>query len=180
MNQMGFVRNCIGKHRCQRGIATVEFAIGVPVLLLLLLAVGEFGRLLSQYNMLLQASRDAAGYAARHGWDDMLGRLELSRAVPGSSLSVADAAHNLAVYGVPAVAPEEDSEEERPDRLLPKLGLGGSTIDVDEVCLPVCDHVRVTIRYTFSPVISSALPSFFGKAVSLEIPLVATTVMRAL
>ncbi|WP_349569614.1 TadE/TadG family type IV pilus assembly protein [Azotobacter salinestris] len=180
MNHIKFAGCFIGKRRSQRGIAIVEFSIGVPVLLLLLLAVGEFGRLFFHYNILLQASRDAAGYAARHAWDDMLGRLELSRAIPGSTLSVTDAAHNLAVYGFPVVASEEDSESDRPDRILPELGLGESTIDVDEVCLPVCDHVRVTIRHTFSPLMGSALPGFFGKAVSLEIPLVATTVMRAL
>lgn len=175
MSQVRLARYCIGKRRCQRGVAMVEFAIGAPVLLLLLLAVGEFGRLFSHYNILLQASRDAASYAARHAWDDMLGRLELSRTIPGASLSVADAAHNLAVYGLP-VAPEENSS----DRILPGLGEGKSTIEVNEVCLPVCDHVRVTVRHTFSPVIGNALPGFFGESISLEIPLVATTVMRAL
>ena len=42
----------------------VEFAIALPLLLLLLLAVAEFGRMLSHYNSLLQANRDAARYLA--------------------------------------------------------------------------------------------------------------------
>ncbi len=51
----------------QRGLAMVEFAIALPLLLLLLLAIGEMGRLLYQYNSLLQASRDASRFVARPG-----------------------------------------------------------------------------------------------------------------
>ncbi|MNG38901.1 hypothetical protein D3C84_1267650 [compost metagenome] len=56
----------------------------------------------------------------------------------------------------------------------------------DVVVAPVgTDHVRVTITYTFCPVIGAslcdgALPGFFGNRIALSIPLVATTVMRAL
>ena len=47
------------------------------------------------------------------------------------------------------------------------------------------DHVRVTITFTFCPVIgggncTGSLPGFFGNPIALSIPLVATTVMRAL
>jgi hypothetical protein len=47
------------------------------------------------------------------------------------------------------------------------------------------DHVRVTITYNFCPVIGSgncagSIPGFFGNQIALSIPLVATTVMRAL
>jgi hypothetical protein len=47
------------------------------------------------------------------------------------------------------------------------------------------DHVRVTITYTFCPVIgggncTGSIPGFFGNPIALSIPLVATTVMRAL
>nr|BFE95237.1 hypothetical protein GCM10020185_57730 [Pseudomonas brassicacearum subsp. brassicacearum] len=47
------------------------------------------------------------------------------------------------------------------------------------------DHVRVTITYTFCPVIGAgscngSIPGFFGNAIPLGIQLVATTVMRAL
>ncbi|MNN99493.1 hypothetical protein D3C81_2191510 [compost metagenome] len=56
----------------------------------------------------------------------------------------------------------------------------------DVVVAPVgTDHVRVTITYTFCPVIgggicTGALPGFFGNQIALSIPLVASTVMRAL
>ena len=42
----------------QRGLAMVEFAIALPLLVLMLLGIAEFGRLLYQYNTLLQASRE--------------------------------------------------------------------------------------------------------------------------
>ena len=42
----------------QRGLAMVEFAIALPLLVLMLLGIAEFGRLLYQYNTLLQAWKD--------------------------------------------------------------------------------------------------------------------------
>ena len=47
----------------QRGIATIEFAICAPILLLLMLATVEVGRMLIQYNTLNKAVRDDV---ARH------------------------------------------------------------------------------------------------------------------
>ncbi|MEN8260691.1 MAG: TadE family protein, partial [Pseudomonadota bacterium] len=46
----------------QRGIAIVEFAIVLPILLLLMLGVAEFGRAFFQYNTLTKAVRDGARY----------------------------------------------------------------------------------------------------------------------
>ena len=57
-----FERRC-GKK--QRGIATVEFAIAVPVLLLLMLVSAEVGRWLYQYNTLHKAVRDGVRYLAQ-------------------------------------------------------------------------------------------------------------------
>src|SRR4029453_7599797 len=49
----------------QRGVATIEFAICAPILLLLMLATAEVGRMLIQYNTLNKAVRDGARYAVR-------------------------------------------------------------------------------------------------------------------
>lgn len=59
--------------RAQQGVALVEFTLVLPVLLLLLLAFGEFGRMLYQYNVLLQASRDADRFVASQAWNSTLG-----------------------------------------------------------------------------------------------------------
>ena len=47
-----------------RGLAMVEFVIVAPLLMLLMLTVGEFGRVFFQYNTLTKAVREGARYAA--------------------------------------------------------------------------------------------------------------------
>jgi hypothetical protein len=70
-----------GKTR-QRGVAIVEFALILPLLLLLTMTVTEFGRALYQYDILAKSVRDAARY--------------LSVQTPGTH---AAEARNLVVYG---------------------------------------------------------------------------------
>ncbi|HVJ28669.1 MAG TPA: TadE/TadG family type IV pilus assembly protein, partial [Gammaproteobacteria bacterium] len=48
------------------GIATVEFAIVLPVLVMLLLAVTEIGRAMVRYNALTKAVQEGARYAAAY------------------------------------------------------------------------------------------------------------------
>ncbi|AZO84114.1 pilus assembly protein TadG [Stutzerimonas stutzeri] len=148
----------------QQGLAMVEFTLVLPVLLLLLLAFGEFGRMLYQYNVLLQASRDADRFVASHAWNSTLGKVALSDTLQTQT-------KNVAVYGVPANTGT--------------AVVSGLTIDNVVVAAVGTDHVRVTITYTFCPVIgggncTGSLPGFFGNPIALSIPLVATTVMRAL
>ncbi|MBV7573649.1 pilus assembly protein [Pseudomonas sp. PDM32] len=150
----------------QQGLAIVEFTLVLPVLLLLMLAFGEFGRMLYQYNLLLQASRDADRFVASQAWDSTLGKVALS-----DTLQIQT--KNVAVFGVPVDTGPET-------KVL-------STLTTDNVVVAPegTDHVRVTITYTFCPVIGAgkcagALPGFFGNQIALGIPLVATTVMRAL
>jgi Flp pilus assembly protein TadG len=155
------------KHRQrQQGLAMVEFTLVLPVLLLMLLAFGEFGRMLYQYNLLLQASRDADRFVASKAWNSTLGKIVLSTTLQTQT-------KNVAVFGVP-VDTGPDTE------VLSRLKTG------DVVVAPEgTDHVRVTITYTYCPVIgggscAGALPGFFGNQIALSIPLVASTVMRAL
>ncbi|VVO79271.1 TadE/TadG family type IV pilus assembly protein [Pseudomonas fluorescens] len=148
----------------QQGLAIVEFTLVLPVLLLLLLAVGEFGRMLYQYNVLLQATRDADRFVASQAWDSTLGKVALSPTLQAQT-------KNVAVFGVPV------------DTGIPVVS-DLTIVDVDVAAVGI-DHVRVTITYTFCPVIGASkctgsLPGFFGNQIALGIPLVATTVMRAL
>lgn len=169
----------------QRGLAMVEFAIGLPVLLLLLMAVGEFGRMLFYYSSIQQSSRDAVRYLSREVWNENLGRLEIDPAVEKN-------AKHLAVYGVPGCMAEDGSP--RPcevgskdaagrcaklgDEVVPCLGFDDVTIsspDADRL------HVQVRVSYRFQPVVGSILPSLFGGAdIQINVPLVAATVMRAM
>ena len=49
----------------QRGLAAVEFAIVLPVMLFLMLATAEFGRVFYHYNTLTKAVQAGARYASR-------------------------------------------------------------------------------------------------------------------
>ena len=50
----------------QKGVAALELAIAVPVLLLLLLASAELGRAFYQYNTLTKSVRDGARYLSEN------------------------------------------------------------------------------------------------------------------
>lgn len=73
----------------QRGVALIELALMVPVLLMLLLAIVDFSPALFQYDTLLKATRSAARY--------------LSTQAPGDA-AAQDVAACLAVYGSPTCA----------------------------------------------------------------------------
>lgn len=47
----------------QKGVAAIEFAILLPLLLFIVFGITEFGRALHSYNTLVKATRDAARYA---------------------------------------------------------------------------------------------------------------------
>jgi Flp pilus assembly protein TadG len=150
--------------QAQQGVALVEFTLVLPILLLLLLSLGEFGRMLYQYNVLLQASRDAGRFVASQAWNSTLGAIALSSTLQTQT-------KNVAVYGVPSAAGS--------------AVVSGLTTANVAVAAVGTDHVRVTITYSFCPVIgggncAGSIPGFFGNQIALSIPLVATTVMRAL
>lgn len=73
--------------RQQSGVAIVEFALVLPLLLILTFITTEYGRALYQYNTLAKSVRDAARY--------------MSVQSPSDTTSYA-AARNLVVYGNPA------------------------------------------------------------------------------
>ncbi|KIH84314.1 TadE/TadG family type IV pilus assembly protein [Pseudomonas batumici] len=148
----------------QQGMALLEFTLVLPLLLLLLLALGEFGRMLFQYNTLLQASRDAGRYVASQAWNSTLGTVSLSSTLQTQT-------KNVAVYGVPA---------NTGTAVVSGLTTGNVTVTAVG-----SNHVQVTINYTFCPVIgggacAGSITGLFANSIALSIPLVATTVMRVL
>lgn len=151
---------CPGSRR-QRGVAMVEFAIVLPLLLLLLIAVGELGRMFFQYNSLLQASRDASRYLAGEVRNRTLGQLDLS-----SDLQTRT--RTLAVYGVPVVSGTAQPV------------VNGLTTAAVQVSVVGTEHVQVSISHQFVPVIGGGIPALIGQGQQLGFALVATTVMRAL
>ncbi len=148
----------------QQGMALLEFTLVLPLLLLLLLALGEFGRMLFQYNTLQQASRDAGRYVASQAWNSTLGAVALSSTLQTQT-------KNVAVYGVPANTGT--------------AVVSGLTTGMVAVTALGANHVQVTISYPFCPVIgggacNGSITGLFANSISLKTTLVATTVMRVL
>lgn len=57
------------ERRCQRGQAFVEFALVLPIMLLILLIAADFGRLFFSYVQVTNAAREGANYASLHAAD---------------------------------------------------------------------------------------------------------------
>ncbi|MET0656800.1 MAG: TadE/TadG family type IV pilus assembly protein [Steroidobacteraceae bacterium] len=142
-----------------RGLATVEFAICAPLLLLLMFATAELGRLFFQYNTLTKAVRDGARYVATHS------AVGTTRVV-NITTQVRTATQNLVVGG-------NTSANGTP--LLPNLTPANVS-----VTNPGNGFVTVSATYTFNPVLGS-LPRFVSSgSINLAIPLSATVTLRAL
>ena len=121
----------------QRGLAAVEFAICVPLLLFLMVTTAEFGRALMQYNTLTKSVRDSVRHVA--------GEAELGTA--GSILvdaNLVTQGQNLVAYGTIGVGTE----------LLPGLVPGSVT-----VATAGPDDVRVSVSYAYQPMYA-VIPGF--------------------
>jgi hypothetical protein len=72
----------------QAGVAIVEFALVLPLLLILILITTEFGRALYEYNTIAKSVRNAARYLATQ-----------DPSIVTTDRAKVDAAKNLVVYG---------------------------------------------------------------------------------
>jgi Flp pilus assembly protein TadG len=152
-------RTIPGARKC-RGVATIEFAICAPLLLLLLFATAEVGRLAYQYNTLTKAVRDGARFAVNEA---AVGTTRVVNITP----TVLTQTRNLVVSG-------NTSGTGTP--LLPGLVVGNVTVTSDSN-----GFVTVSASYTFTPAIGATLATFgLGDPINLAAPLTATVVMRAL
>jgi Flp pilus assembly protein TadG len=80
-----------------RGIAVVETAIVLPLLFILLLAVGELGRAFIQYSRLSHRVHAAARHVAENALTGTTG-------IPSLSSQLLSEARNLVVFGAPIAA----------------------------------------------------------------------------
>jgi hypothetical protein len=144
----------------QRGVATIEFAIVAPVLLLLLFGVTEVGRALVRYNTLTKAVQDGARFAAGEALLGTTGQVMVDGALTTQ-------VRNVVVYGnsagngtpvLPGLAPAQ----------IAVIDAGG-------------DEVRVQAAYPYTPLLGSALPVFrLGSSPNLSFVMQAAVTMRAL
>jgi Flp pilus assembly protein TadG len=138
----------------------VEFAVGTPLLFLLLYGICELGNAYVQYSALADSARNADRYLAANALLGSTGVVELTPAL-------AAAAQNLVVYGNAAG---------NGTPLLPGLAPGQVTLAVDPY-----NNVSVSVAYPYESLFGGAIPWFVtGGSISTTITLNVFTSMAAL
>ncbi len=142
----------------QRGIAIVEMVIALPVILLLMLMVAEFGRVFYQYSTLNKAVRDGARYVAGTAVFGSTGTVQLTSAVVNETKSLVTTG---SVGGTTSILPGLTAA----DVTLTTAGPG---------------NIQVTATYSFRPIFD-VLPGLGATGNrSLAFTLTASNVMRVL
>src|SRR5579863_5733360 len=118
--------------RMQHGTAAVEFTIVLPVLLMSMVATAEIGRMLSQYNTLNKAVRDAVRYLAANALTGTTGVISITSALQTATT-------NLVLTGNTAGTGTA---------LLPNLNGGNVT-----VASLANGYVSVSATYTYVPIL---------------------------
>jgi Flp pilus assembly protein TadG len=161
---MNPVRLSRASHRQrQGGLAMVEFAFCLPLLLLLLFATAEFGHFMTQYSTLNDSVRDAARYvagAALEGTDGLLLR-------GGAWNTLVTQGQNLAVYG---------NVGGSGTALLPSLSVAQITVTEDTVN----NNITVAAAYPYQSFFGASMPNFMGGSIGTNFTLSISTSMRAL
>ncbi|MDM0057533.1 TadE/TadG family type IV pilus assembly protein [Variovorax fucosicus] len=128
----------------QKGVALVEFALILPLLLLLTFIATEFGRAMFEYNAITKSTRDAVRY--------------LSIQTPGTHIAEA---RNLMVYGNLAGTGTPLARS----LTLANVPAGSCCIWQVTGTNPVINTVTVRIaNYKFHPLFSSVFGVAFGGA----------------
>lgn len=144
----------------QRGIAAVEAAVVLPLLLLLFVATAELGRAFLHQNTLAKTVRDGARYLADNAVDDFTSTIDITP-------EVETAAKNLSRYG---------NIHGTGDVLLPDYADEHLSVDI-----PDAEHVKLVANYPFQPMLFNTLPTFgYGEGVNLLFIMQASVTMRAM
>ena len=133
-------RSWYPSNRNQRGLAIVEFAITMPLVLFMLIVTAEVGRALYQYTALTKAVRDGARYLANQSEGGSTGLLSLN----ATQLA---AARNVTVFGT--------ANGTGAAAVLP----GFTTTAVTAAQVGTSNYVSVSATYQFQSVFSP-IPTF--------------------
>ena len=131
----------------ERGAELVEFALILPLLLLIALGAIEFGRAYYTYHILTKALRDGARYAATS-------RLRSDGTwVPADNPSVTTRTQNIVVYGKPTVSGSEPKK-------IPDLTTAQITVAPSAIPSGSTDYyITVSAAYPYQPLFSLVIPS---------------------
>ena len=156
-------RRTCARRQSQSGLAMVEFALSVPVLLLLMFATFEFGHFLIQYSTLNDAVRNASRYVAGKALEGTTDTL-----VTGATWSsLVTQGTNLAVFGNIAGTGAA---------VLPSLNAANITVTQDLVDR----YITVTAAYPYQSLFGAAIPTFMGRSISTTFTLNISVTMSAL
>lgn len=130
----------------QTGVAILEFALVLPLLLLLTFIVTEYGRALYQYNILTKSVRDAARYLSAH--DKTILTSDPGKVTNAKSLVVYG---NFSNAGVPLAIGLSTTQVPNPEW---QTAVGSN---------PAINTVTIKVTgYVFRPLIASAFGVNFG------------------
>jgi Flp pilus assembly protein TadG len=135
--------------QCESGAEIVEFAFTLPLLLLLMLGIIEFGFMFREYEVVTNAAREGARIAILPSYDE-----EDVRARVQEYLETAGLDWDLADVPPFAAAPTP-------------VGAGGACVSM----------VPVTVTYSHPVPFVSGIAAFFGSAIG-TVTLTATSSMR--
>ena len=131
----------------ERGAELVEFAMVLPLLLLMVLGAIEFGRAYYTYHILTKALRDGARYAATS-------RLRIDGTwVPSDNPSVTTRTQNVVVYGKATVSGSEPKII--PDLTTAQIIVAPSVIPSGSTDL----YITVSAAYPYQPLFSLIIPT---------------------
>ena len=145
------------------GLASVEFAVTLPVMLLLMLTTAEAGRALYSYNTLTKVVRDGARYAADYALDGVQNAVLSDETVRK--------AKNLVVNGTPF-------DEGQP--LLKGFSSESVTVEILQGNGYDTPHVRVQAVYHFVPLFGNIPNLGSENRLNKGFDLQTSVVMRAL
>jgi Flp pilus assembly protein TadG len=137
--------------RARRGASAVEFAIVVPVLLVLVLGTIDLGMAVSRYNTVSQAARYGARQVAVHGsTSPVAGSTDTNWTTAWGAATVDQLANATGCREVTAVQP-----------MLVNCPLDRTWVKVEwlDGTNAVGDRARVTVTSTYQPLITSLFGS---------------------
>ncbi len=137
----------------QKGIAIVEATIVLPIMLLLMLSIGEFGRMIYQYHIMTKAVRAGTHHLGPENWHND----DFERPM------MEDKIKNLIVYG---------NDISGTNTVLP--GFTTSNISISYQEIPAGStyiYMLIDASYDWEPVFGSKFNTFFGNVIDLSFPL---------
>lgn len=146
----------------QKGIASVELAIILPLMVFLLISVLEAGMAFSRYNNLTKAVRDGARYMSLNSIQGTGGAICIIQST--SCPHVARAKQLIAYNHISAST----------DSILPNA----NTINVTFTIVGA-NNIATTAKYRHDLISGNLINSFFGTSFPLYFTLTSTVVMRA-